>query len=231
MPIPVRNPASATRHLVVISLPPAIAVSLAAGPTVAAAGLWSRTLVGVPAMLGPACSSTLVAVGGPRPCGATPRRARHANLSGRDPMRSPLPDGARSGAAADPGRSCGHGLGVEREGQHGLGDRRRDASRSSTRSPSGQRPRGVVFSPDYAKLYICASDDDTVQVLDVATRKIVADLPSGADPEFFDLAPGRAASLHRQRGRRDHHRGRHGEPAGRGADRCRRRARGHGDQP
>jgi YVTN family beta-propeller protein len=36
--------------------------------------------------------------------------------------------------------------------------------------PVGQRPRGIVFSPDYAKLYICASDDDTVQVLDVATR-------------------------------------------------------------
>ena len=28
-----------------------------------------------------------------------------------------------------------------------------------------------------------------MQVLDVATRKIVADLPSGADPEFFDLDP------------------------------------------
>ena len=53
----------------------------------------------------------------------------------------------------------------------------------------GQRPRGVVFSPDYATLYICASDSDAVQVLDVATCKIIGDLPSGADPEFFDLDP------------------------------------------
>ena len=55
--------------------------------------------------------------------------------------------------------------------------------------PVGQRPRGIAFSPDYTKLYICASDSDAVQVLDVATRTIVADLPSGADPEFFDLDP------------------------------------------
>jgi YVTN family beta-propeller protein len=55
--------------------------------------------------------------------------------------------------------------------------------------PVGQRPRGLVFSPDYARLYICASDSDAVQVLDVATRRVVTNLPSGADPEFFDLGP------------------------------------------
>ncbi|MFO1046970.1 MAG: hypothetical protein U1E52_03610 [Geminicoccaceae bacterium] len=56
--------------------------------------------------------------------------------------------------------------------------------------PVGKRPRGIVFSPDYRTLYVCASDvDDTVQVMDVASRKITANLPSGADPEFFDLDP------------------------------------------
>ena len=37
--------------------------------------------------------------------------------------------------------------------------------------------------------YICASNDDTVQVLDLATRKIVDTLPSGEDPEQFALHP------------------------------------------
>ena len=31
----------------------------------------------------------------------------------------------------------------------------------------GQRPRGILLSKDHTKLYICASDDDTVQVLDL----------------------------------------------------------------
>lgn len=31
----------------------------------------------------------------------------------------------------------------------------------------GQRPRGIVLNNDKTKLYICASDDDTVQVLDL----------------------------------------------------------------
>src|SRR4029077_19816785 len=33
----------------------------------------------------------------------------------------------------------------------------------------------------------CASDDDTIQVLDAATLRIVGDLPSGPDPETFAL--------------------------------------------
>jgi len=36
----------------------------------------------------------------------------------------------------------------------------------------GQRPRGIIFSKDFSKLYICASDDDTVQVMDPETKKI-----------------------------------------------------------
>ncbi|MDO6750145.1 hypothetical protein Q4563_23100, partial [Gilvimarinus sp. 1_MG-2023] len=53
----------------------------------------------------------------------------------------------------------------------------------------GQRPRGITFNHDYSLLYICASDDDTVQVMDVATQRIVASLPSGEDPEQFALHP------------------------------------------
>jgi YVTN family beta-propeller protein len=48
--------------------------------------------------------------------------------------------------------------------------------------PVGNRPRGIALSPDGKFLYICASDDDTIQVMDTATRKIVGTMPSGPDP-------------------------------------------------
>ena len=48
--------------------------------------------------------------------------------------------------------------------------------------PVGQRPRGIMLTKDGKHLLICASDDDTVQVLDVDSREIVADLPSGPIP-------------------------------------------------
>ncbi|MEZ1470912.1 cytochrome D1 domain-containing protein, partial [Pseudomonas aeruginosa] len=53
----------------------------------------------------------------------------------------------------------------------------------------GMRPRGLALSADNRLLYICASDSDTVQVMDLATRKIIKQLPSGADPEQFALHP------------------------------------------
>ncbi|OPG78717.1 hypothetical protein B1218_14220, partial [Pseudomonas ogarae] len=55
--------------------------------------------------------------------------------------------------------------------------------------PVGQRPRGLLLSHDNRLLYICASDSDRVQVMDVATRKIIKELPSGKDPEQFALHP------------------------------------------
>lgn len=53
----------------------------------------------------------------------------------------------------------------------------------------GKQPRGILLSPDGAKLYICASSDDAIQVLDTATNKLVHNLPSGEDPETFALSP------------------------------------------
>ena len=55
--------------------------------------------------------------------------------------------------------------------------------------PVGMRPRGLLLSHDNKLLYICASDSDRVQVMDVATRKIIKELPSGKDPEQFALHP------------------------------------------
>ena len=62
----------------------------------------------------------------------------------------------------------------------------------------GQRPRGIMLTKDGKSLLICASDDDTVQVLDVATNKIVGDLPSGPDPGAAQHPPFRQPGLHRQ---------------------------------
>ncbi len=54
--------------------------------------------------------------------------------------------------------------------------------------PVGKRPRGITFSNDYSKLYVCASDSDAVQVYDPAGAHLY-DLPSGSDPEQFALSP------------------------------------------
>lgn len=62
--------------------------------------------------------------------------------------------------------------------------------------PVGRRPRGITLSKDKSKLYICASDSDTVQVMDVSrtaagqiSGKLLYNLPSGEDPEQFALSP------------------------------------------
>ena len=43
--------------------------------------------------------------------------------------------------------------------------------------PVGKRPRGLALSSDNRLLYICASDSDTVQVMDLATRQIIRSCP------------------------------------------------------
>jgi len=51
----------------------------------------------------------------------------------------------------------------------------------------GERPRGIVL--DGGTLYICTSDDDHIEVLDLATRRVTHTLPSGPDPELMALGP------------------------------------------
>lgn len=43
----------------------------------------------------------------------------------------------------------------------------------------GARPRGITISHDGKFVYVCASDDDTIQIIDTATKQIVGTLPSG----------------------------------------------------
>ena len=49
--------------------------------------------------------------------------------------------------------------------------------------PVGGRPRGITLSLDGKYILLCASGDHAVQLIDRATGKIIADLPSGQDPE------------------------------------------------
>ena len=55
--------------------------------------------------------------------------------------------------------------------------------------PVGKRPRGMVLSPDGRRLYVAAGNDDRIDVIDLATRRVVDHLPSGPDPERFALSP------------------------------------------
>jgi len=53
----------------------------------------------------------------------------------------------------------------------------------------GERPRGITLSQDYGTLFVCASDSDAVQMLDVSNDAVIHELPSGEDPEQFVLHP------------------------------------------
>jgi YVTN family beta-propeller protein len=57
----------------------------------------------------------------------------------------------------------------------------------------GARPRGIVLSRDGRFLFVCVGNDHAVQMIDRATGKVVADLPSGEDPEQLFLARWQAA--------------------------------------
>ena len=43
------------------------------------------------------------------------------------------------------------------------------------------------MTADGSEILVCASDDDTIQVIDTKTLRIIGDLPSGPDPETFAL--------------------------------------------
>lgn len=66
--------------------------------------------------------------------------------------------------------------------------------------PVGQRPRGILLSKDHTRLYICASDDDTVQVMDLASRPDHRHPALGRRPGAVRAAPQQPAPVHLQRG-------------------------------
>jgi len=53
----------------------------------------------------------------------------------------------------------------------------------------GKRPRGMQLSHDGRQLYVASGNDDRIDIVDLATRKVVGHLPSGPDPERFVVSP------------------------------------------
>jgi PQQ-dependent catabolism-associated beta-propeller protein len=55
--------------------------------------------------------------------------------------------------------------------------------------PVGRRPRGIALAPGGRELFVAASNDDRIEVIDLATRRVVRHIESGPDPERFAIAP------------------------------------------
>ncbi len=53
-------------------------------------------------------------------------------------------------------------------------------TRAVTTIPTGARPQGIVFSPDFARVYIANSDGHTITIVDARTKKLIGDIPVGS---------------------------------------------------
>src|ERR1700689_3627876 len=51
--------------------------------------------------------------------------------------------------------------------------------------PTSRRPRDMHFNADHSKLYVACGDDDVIDVIDVATGKVVDKLVTGSKQETF----------------------------------------------
>ncbi len=52
---------------------------------------------------------------------------------------------------------------------------------------TGARPRGMLFSPDHKLLYVACGGVNRIDIVDVASMKVVDHLRHIDDPETFDL--------------------------------------------
>lgn len=59
----------------------------------------------------------------------------------------------------------------------------------------GRRPRGITFNHDHTQIYVCAGDDNRIDVVDIASRKVVDSLPSGPTPSCSSCIPRGASSM------------------------------------
>lgn len=58
-----------------------------------------------------------------------------------------------------------------------------------TRIDTSRRPRDMHFNKDHSLLYVACGDDDVIDVIDVATLKVVDSIPTGPSPEMFTFSP------------------------------------------
>ncbi len=59
----------------------------------------------------------------------------------------------------------------------------------NTRIDTSRRPRDLHFNKDHTLLYVACGDDDSIDVIDVATLKVVDSIPTGPSPEMFTFSP------------------------------------------
>ena len=55
--------------------------------------------------------------------------------------------------------------------------------------PVGDRPRGIAISPDGQEAYVANAGDNTVSVINTATKTVVATIPVGDEPQGVAFAP------------------------------------------
>ncbi|MBI4923516.1 MAG: PQQ-dependent catabolism-associated beta-propeller protein [Devosia nanyangense] len=53
------------------------------------------------------------------------------------------------------------------------------------RIPTSRRPRDMHFNAAHTLLYVACGDDDSIDVIDVATLEVVDSIPTGPSPEVF----------------------------------------------
>ena len=61
-----------------------------------------------------------------------------------------------------------------------------------SRIETSRRPRDMQFNKDRTLLYVACGDDDTIDVIDVATLEVVDSIPTGPSPEVFVFSPDEA---------------------------------------
>ncbi|MDO8327382.1 MAG: PQQ-dependent catabolism-associated beta-propeller protein [Cypionkella sp.] len=59
----------------------------------------------------------------------------------------------------------------------------------NTRIDTSRRPRDMHFNKDHSLLYVACGDDDSIDVIDVATLAVVDSIPTGPSPEIFAFSP------------------------------------------
>jgi PQQ-dependent catabolism-associated beta-propeller protein len=59
----------------------------------------------------------------------------------------------------------------------------------NTRIETSRRPRDMHFNKDRTLLFVACGDDDSIDVIDVATLKVVDSIPTGPSPEIFAFSP------------------------------------------
>ncbi len=57
-----------------------------------------------------------------------------------------------------------------------------------TSIPTSRRPRDMEFNKDQTLLYVACGDDDVIDVIDVASLKVVDGIPTGPSPEEFSFS-------------------------------------------